>query len=162
MIKKIGILFYFCISMVLFGCENEVEKQNDIESFVTEYKKIFYQINDPLNSPKLSEIINSSKPYLTEDEFENLKANRIFDLAPEIATYLKKSVILEDITFEKINKNDDETWDCYIILKIKISDNLVSEIIEKRGQLTIIKIANGELKISRDWEERVNINGKIL
>jgi hypothetical protein len=34
--------------------------------------------------------------------------------------------------------------------------------IEKRGQLSIMRNSSDELKVFRDWEERIKIDGEML
>lgn len=155
--KAVGILLFFITIFGLFGCSNEVVKQQEIEAFVNEYKAKLYTIDDPLNPPTFLEIADDVKPYLTEDEFEKLMANRIIGMASSTAKSLNKSIVIEDVIFEEVNENEDGTFDCDITLKIKLYDKKSSEIIEKKGQLTISNKSNDGLKISRDWEERIKI-----
>jgi hypothetical protein len=153
------LLFLTVFSLV--SCSNEEKAiQQEIKAFVKEYKSTLYNVDDPLNPPTLLEVSQNAKPYLTIGEFENLMANRIFELASNTAKTLNKQVKLEDVILEKVTFNDDGgTWECEIILKIRLSDQQSSEIIEKKGQLSIFR---NNFKVTRDWEERIKVDGEIL
>jgi hypothetical protein len=149
----------------LVGCRNEEEKiiQQEIEAFVKEYKSTLYSVDDPLNPPSSLEVSQSARHYLAKSEFETLMANRIFELASKTAKALNKQIVLEDVVLEKATFNDDGgAWDCEITLKIKLFDQQSSEIIEKKGQLSIMRNSNEALMVVRDWEERIKVDGELL
>lgn len=162
--KTLQVMLLIIIVFSLVGCKNEEEViQQEIEAFVKEYKSTLYNIDHPLNPTTSLEVAQSAEPYLTNDEFENLKANRVFELASNTAKSLNKGIVLEDVILEKVTFNDDGgAWDCEITIKIKLFDLQSSEIIEKKGQLSIMRNSNDALMVFRDWEERVKVDGELL
>lgn len=90
-------------------------------------------------------------------------ANRKFELASNTTKSLNKQIQLDDVIFEKVTFNDDGgTWDCEITIKLKLFNQQSSEMIEKQGQLSIMRYSNDELKVIRDWEERIQVDGELL
>jgi hypothetical protein len=163
--KTLLLMLLFITFFSLVGCGNEEEKiiQQEIEDFVKEYKSTLYSVDDPLNPPSALEVSQNARHYLAKDEFENLMANRIFDLASNTAKSLNKQIVLEDVIFDKVTFNDDGgAWDCEITLKIKLFDQQSSGIFEKKGQLSIMRNSNDALMIVRDWEERIKVDGELL
>lgn len=152
--KKILRAFVLSIMLIsLLACSNEKIKYEDVKSFVTEYKTIQYTIKDPSNPPSGIEIGEEVKRYLSEDVFKKHNANRVFQIAPDIARKTNKSIELEGLLLEKEKENADGTIDYKFILKLKFYDASTSETVEKNGQLTISN-KNG-LIITRDWEDKI-------
>jgi uncharacterized lipoprotein NlpE involved in copper resistance len=162
--KALQFLLLLLTAFSLAGCNNEEEAvHQEIEAFVKEYKTTIYSIDDPLNPPTSNEVAQKAEPYLTKNEFENLMANRIFELVTKTAKSLNKRIELEDVILEKATFNDDGGgWDCEITIKIKLADQQSSKMIEKKGQLSIMRNSSDELKVFRDWEERIKIDGEML
>lgn len=91
--KKIHSIFLVSIMLAsLFACSNEKVKDKDVKNFVMEYKTIQYTIEDPINAPSGIEIGEKVKAYLSENVFNKHNANRIFQLAPDIAKKTGKSI----------------------------------------------------------------------
>ena len=105
------------------ACNHEV-KEDDVMSFVQDYKTEQYTIKDPKNAPTGIIIGQKVKKYLSEEAYEKLMANRSFELAPYVAKKLNKSIVLEDIHLEKV-KEEDETIDYNYTLKLKFDDGLI-------------------------------------
>jgi uncharacterized lipoprotein NlpE involved in copper resistance len=100
--KAIQVLFLLLTAFSLAGCNNEEEAiHQEIEAFIKDYKTTIYSIDDPLNPPTSNEVAQKAEPYLTKNEFENLIANRIFELASKTAKSLNKRIELEDVILEK-------------------------------------------------------------
>jgi hypothetical protein len=148
----------------LFGCSSKEEAiHQEMEAFVKEYKSTLYRVDDPINPPTSLEIAESAEPYLTKDEFKSLMANRVFELPSKTAKSLNKQIALEDVILNQVTFNDDGgAWDCEVTLKIKLFNQQSSEIIVKKGQLSIMRNSNNELVIIRDWEERVKVQNELL
>lgn len=87
---------------------------------------------------------------------EKLNANRIFRIAPDIATNTNKPIKVNDVQIEKSEKNEDGTVDYTYTLEIQLGEGSNAEVIKNNGQLTVSS-ENG-LKIIRDWEEKDNFN----
>jgi uncharacterized lipoprotein NlpE involved in copper resistance len=162
--KALQFLLLLLTTLSLAGCNNEEEAiHQELEAFVKEYKTTIYSIDDPLHPPTSNEVAEKAKPYLTKTEFENLIANRIFELTTNTATSLNKRIELEDVILEKATFNDDGGgWDCEITIKLKLSDQQSSQMVEKRGQLSIMRNSSDKLKVFRDWEERIKVEGEML
>jgi uncharacterized lipoprotein NlpE involved in copper resistance len=162
--KALQVFLLLLTAFSLAGCNNEEEEiYQEIEAFVKEYKTTIYSIGDSLNPPTANEVAQKAEPYLTKNEFDNLMANWIFELASNTAKSLNKRIELEDVILDKATFNDDGGgWDCEITIKIKLTDQLSSKMIEKKGQLSIMRNSSDELKIFRDWEERIKIDGEML
>ncbi len=150
--KILSILLLSSMLVSLIACSNEKIKDEDVESFVTEYKTIQYNIKDPTNSPSGIEIGEEVKKYLSEDVINKHNANRVFQIAPDIAKKTNKSIELEDVLLEKEKENADGTINYNFTLKLKLYDDSISETVEKNGELTISK-EDGFI-ITRDWEDR--------
>jgi len=151
--KKMLSLFFILLMLVsLFACSKEIVKDEDVKKFVTEYKNIQYTIKEPMNAPSGIEIGEQVKGYLSDDVFNKLNANRTFQIAPDIAKKINKSVGLDEILLEKERENDDGTIDYTYKLKLKFYDASTSETVEKKGQLTISN-KDGFI-ITRDWEDK--------
>ncbi|MFU1996205.1 hypothetical protein [Priestia megaterium] len=155
----VSMLFIMLIGAV--ACSKETIKETDVENFVTEYKKEQYTIKNPSNVPTGEEIADKVKRYLSKDTFDKQIANRSFDLAPEVASKTDKSISLEDVKLKKEKEHDNGSIDYTYTLKLKIGTGQSSDIVEKNGQLTISS-NDGELKITRDWEEKAKVGKEIL
>lgn len=157
-----GLFLVFMMIFSLLGCGNKVStEEDDIFNFVKEYKSIQYSINDPNNPPTGNEIEKKVRKFLSEDCFKEQTANRIFSIAPNFAKEENKMMELEDLILTKDKENADGTVDYKYKVKLKVKDDEGFENIEKKGQLTISN-DNGNLKITRDWEEKIKIGNTIL
>lgn len=158
--KSLGFLFISAILLSVVACSNDEIKEEDVMSFVQEYKTEQYTIKDPTKAPTGIEIGQKVKKYLSEDVFEQQMANRNFELAPNVAKEQDKSIELQEVLLEKEKENDDGTIDYYYTLKLKFYDGQSSEIVIKKGELTISN--EDGLKITRDWDRKIKIgNGDI-
>ncbi|WP_053365643.1 hypothetical protein [Bacillus sp. FJAT-27245] len=155
--KILGIVFVFIIGVIAAACSNHTIKTEDVEKFVKEYKAEQYNLTDSTKPPSEIEIGNKVKKYLSKGAFDKLNANRVFQIAPNFVMSTNKTIELEDVILEKEEENDDGTIDYKYTLKLKISDEQSSKVIEKNGQLTVLK--DGDIKITRDWENKVLIEG---
>ncbi|KAB2338411.1 hypothetical protein F7731_02290 [Cytobacillus depressus] len=147
-IFRLSLLFTMIIGLIACSSK-EVVKEEDVLNLVKDYKTEQYNIKDPSNSPTGVEIGEKVKKYFLEKEFEKQMANRVFQIAPDIAKKTNKSIELNDVILEKGKENEDGTIDYNYTLKLKFYDDHSNDVIEKKGQLTI-----EGLKITRDWEER--------
>jgi hypothetical protein len=148
--KVFRLLVIFTMILGLIACSSkEVVKEEDILKLVKDYKTEQYNIKDPSNPPTGIEIGEKVKDSFSEKEFEKQMSNRVFQIAPDIAKKTNKSIELEDIMIEKGKENNDGKIDYNYTLKLKFYDNETTEVVEKKGQLSI-----EGLKITRDWEER--------
>lgn len=150
--KMLSLLLPLMLFGIVVACSNKVIKDEDVMNFVKEYKIEQYTIKDPTNAPTESEIATKVKGYLSEEVFNKHNANRIFHIAPYIAKKTNKSIELEDVILERKKENDNGTIDYNFILKLKFEDDKSSEVVEKKGQLTISN--EDGLKITCDWEEK--------
>jgi PBP1b-binding outer membrane lipoprotein LpoB len=162
--KALQVMLLLLTAFCLDGCNKEEEAiHQEMEAFIKEYKTTIYSIDDPLNPPTANEVAQKAESYLTKNEFENLMTNRIFELASKTANSLNKRIELEAVLLENATFNDDGGgWDCEITIKIKLADQQSSKTIEKKGQLSIMRNSSDELKVFRDWEERIKIDGEML
>lgn len=151
--KILSAILLSLLLVSLIACSNEKIKDEDVKNFVTEYKAIQYSIKDPTNPPSGIEIGDKVKKYLSEDVFNKHTANRVFQIAPDIAKKTNKSIELEDLLLEKEKENADGTINYKYTLKLKFYDANTSETVEKNGQLTISN--KDGLIISRDWEDKI-------
>ncbi|MBS4192479.1 hypothetical protein KHA94_20190 [Bacillus sp. FJAT-49705] len=149
--KTFGILVLFIMIISLIACSKETVKikEEDVLNFVKDYKAEQYNIKDPSNPPSGIEIGEKVKGFFSDEEFEKQMANRVFQIAPDIAKKTNKSIELEDVKLEKEKENEDGTINYKYTLILKFYDDKASDVIEKKGELTI-----EGLKIIRDWEER--------
>ncbi|WP_316572052.1 hypothetical protein [Neobacillus sp. YIM B06451] len=155
--KTLGLLFFLLIGVISAACSNETIKTEDVEKLVKEYKAEQYNFKDPNNIPSGIEIGDKVKKYLSKGTFEKLNANQVFQIAPEFVKITKKTIELEDVFLEKEKEMDDGSIDYKYTLKLKVSDEQSSEVIEKKGQLTVLNA--GDLLITRDWENKVIVDG---
>ncbi|MGE8203460.1 hypothetical protein ACQKP0_02770 [Heyndrickxia sp. NPDC080065] len=154
--KTFGLLLLFVAFISIVACSNkEVVKQDDVLNFVKDYKSKQYTIKDPSNDQAGNEIVEKVKAFLSEDTLNKMMANRAFDLIPYIAKNMNKSIELQEINLEKANENGNGTINYKYNLKIKFYDEQSSEMFERKGELTL-STDNG-LKITRDWEETINL-----
>ncbi|WP_102691905.1 hypothetical protein [Rummeliibacillus pycnus] len=151
--KIIVRMLVLCMIMfTLFACGKDQPSDKDVLKLLQDYKTVQYNIKDPLNPPSGTEIGEKVKGYFSEDEFEKQMANRVFQIAPEIAKVSNRSIKLENVNLKKSKENKDGTIDYKYTLKLKFYDDQSSEVIEKKGQLTV-----DGLTITRDWEENPSI-----
>lgn len=122
-----------------------------------EYKAEQFTIKDPNSLPTGIEIGNNIKKYLSEEAFNKLEANRIFQIVPDFVKATNKTIELEDVILKNEKEYDNGTVDYSYTLKLKIYDNpYTSEVFEKGGQLSVSN--DGGLKITRDREDNVKID----
>lgn len=146
-----SLLFLFTMILGLVACGQESVKEEDVMNLVRDYKSEQYNIIDPSNPPTEIEIGDKVKDFFSEDEFEKQMANRVFQIAPDIAKKTNKSIVLEDVKLENGKENKNGTIDYNYTLKLKFHDSKSTDVIEKKGQLTI-----EGLKITNDLEERTS------
>jgi hypothetical protein len=144
-------LFFLIIIAGLVGCTNNAVDDNEVLDLLKTYKTEQYTIDNPSNPPTNDEIVQQVKPYLSEEALEKLIANRVFSIAPDIATNTNKPIMLNDVQIEKAKTKDDGTVDYTYTLDIQSGDDSDAEIIRINGQLTVS--SEDGLKITRDWEE---------
>ena len=148
--KLLSLLFLLIMIISLIGCNNEAAKnQKDIVELVKNYKSAQYDIKDPSKPPTELEIAENVKGYLSKDAYERQMANRVFQIAPDIATKTRSSIKLENIKLEKKKENKDGSIDYKYTLKLKFHNEKLTDVVEKSGQLT-----TKDQKIIYDWEER--------
>ncbi|MGG0655789.1 LptM family lipoprotein [Rummeliibacillus pycnus] len=147
--RIVGLLFLCIMALTLFACGQDQASDKEVLELLKDYKTVQYNIKDPLNPPSGTEIGEKVKGYFREDEYEKQMANRVFQIAPEIAKASNKSIQLENVKLKKSKENKDGTIDYDYTIKLKLYDDQSSEEIEKNGQLTV-----DGLKITRDWEDR--------
>ncbi|WP_286228449.1 hypothetical protein [Neobacillus mesonae] len=158
--KILGLFIFLIIGVIATACSNETIKTKDVEKFVKEYKSEQYNLKDPANLPTGIEIGDKVKQYLSIDAFDKLNANRVFQIAPDFVKKTNKTIELEDVILEKEKENEDGTIDYNYTLKLKVSDKQSSEVIEKKGQ---ISVSNDDgLKITRNWEDNVKIENVAI
>nr|WP_257989508.1 hypothetical protein [Bacillus infantis] len=136
----------------LFGCSKNHINDNDVLEMVKVYKKEQYTIEEPSDPPTIDEIVQRVKPYLSEEALEELSANRVFSIAPDIASNTNKSIKVNDVQIEESKKNKDGTTDYTYTIEIQLGEGSNAEIIKNSGQLTVS--SEDGLKIIRDWEEK--------
>ncbi|MFD1039836.1 hypothetical protein ACFQ3N_15730 [Virgibacillus byunsanensis] len=149
--KMIGILLLVVMMFGMTSCSSEAMNNDDVKTFVKEYKTEQYTIENPDDPLTGLEIGEKVKPFLSEEELENLMKNRVFSIAPTIAKNIGKSVELEGVRLEKEQENDNGSIDYTYTLKLKYYDDHSSVVVAKKGELTIKN--NDGLKITRDWEK---------
>lgn len=150
--KYFGFILSCFLLISLIGCSKATVKEQDIEKFIKQYKIEQYTVADPNSPPDVSNIEEKVSKYLSKDLQEKHHLNRLFQIAPEISKKTKKSIELEDVELKKVNENNDGTINYHYTLKIKFYDEKASNVVEKKGNLTISK--NDELKIIQENEER--------
>lgn len=158
--KTLGLFVVLIIGVMAAACSNETIKTDDVGKLVKEYKAGQYNIKDPDNLPTGIEIGNKVKKYLSKEAFDHLNANRVFQIAPDFVKKTNKTIELEDIILEKEKENEDGTIDYKYTLKLKVSDEQSNEVYEKKGQLSVSN--NGHLKITRDWEDNLEIEHVLI
>lgn len=160
MVKKFfALLSVFFIAVVLVGCGNErTIDEKAVLNLLKDYKTEQYTIQDPSNPPTEIEIADKVKGFLSEEVLKKQEANRVFSLAPNYAKKTNTKIELEDVTIEKDKENKDGTVDYNYTVTLKLNNGKTTEKIKKKGQLTISN--DGNLKITRDWEEIVRIGNE--
>jgi hypothetical protein len=144
-------LFLLIIIVGLVGCTDNAVDDNEVLDLLKTYKTEQYTIVDPSNPPTNDEIVQQVKPYLSEEALEKLIADRVFSIAPDIASSTNKPIMLNDVQIEKDKIQDDGTVDYTYTLEIQSGEDSNSEVIKINGQLTVS--SKDGLKITRDWEE---------
>ncbi|MEN8698231.1 hypothetical protein [Bacillus infantis] len=151
-IRKSVQFFMLVFILGLFGCSKNHINDNDVLEMVKVYKKEQYTIEEPSDPPTIDEIVQRVKPYLSEEALEELSANRVFSIAPDIASNTNKSIKVNDVQIEESKKNKDGTTDYTYTIEIQLGEGSNAEIIKNSGQLTVS--SEDGLKIIRDWEEK--------
>ncbi|PLR70691.1 hypothetical protein CYJ37_21955 [Bacillus sp. UMB0728] len=136
----------------LFGCSKNHINDNDVLEMLKVYKKEQYTIEEPSDPPTIDEIVQRVKPYLSEEALEELSANRVFSIAPEIASNTNKSIKVSGVQINELEKNEDGTTDYTYTVEIQLGEGSNAEVIKNNGQLTVS--SEDGLKIIRDWEEK--------
>jgi hypothetical protein len=136
----------------LFGCSKNHINDNDVLEMVKVYKKEQYTIEEPSDPPTIDEIVQRVKPYLSEEALEELSANRVFSIAPDIASNTNKSIKVSGVQINELEKNEDGTTDYTYTVEIQLGEGSNAEVIKNNGQLTVS--SEDGLKIIRDWEEK--------
>lgn len=160
MLKKFfALLSVFFIAVALVGCGNEgAIDDKAVLKFLKDYKTEQYTIENPSNPPTEIEIAEKVKGFLSEEVLKKQEANRVFGLATNYAKKTNTKIELEDVTIEKDKQNKDGTVDYNYTATLKLNNGKTTEKIKKKGQLTISN--DGNLKITRDWEEIVRIGNE--
>ncbi|MDX8367932.1 hypothetical protein [Cytobacillus sp. IB215665] len=146
---RLTLFAIFLISSV--ACSNEVVNEEEVHELVMAYKKEQYTIEDPSSPPSGLDISENVSGYLSEAALNEQNVGRIFELAPNVAKKLNKSIELVDVILEKYEENENSSIDYNYTLTLKIG---ADEIIEIDGQLTISN-DNG-LKITRDFDHFIS------
>lgn len=136
----------------LFGCSKNHIKDNDVLEMLKIYKKGQYTIEEPSDPPINDEIVERVKPYLSERALEKLNADRVFSIAPDIASNTNKSIKVNGVQIKELEKNEDGTADYTYTIEIQLGEGVNAEVIKNNGQLTVS--SEDGLKIIRDWEEK--------
>ncbi|MGD6843568.1 hypothetical protein ACQCVH_13730 [Bacillus infantis] len=89
---------------------------------------------------------------MSTEALEKLNANRVFSIAPDIASSTNKSIKVNDVQIKEQEKNEDGTADYTYTVEIQLGEGANAEIIKNNGQLTVSP--EDGLKIIRDWEEK--------
>lgn len=143
-----ALIFLF---LFLIGCSalNEEEAVKFAETF----KRMQYEAENyyDITYDEERELVEKLKPFLTEDRYKKLFADReVYGLM--YAMYYKSNIALEKITFEKYGENKEQgTIDFNYTMEIKFSGS-INKIFTKKGQMTVVKTENG-WKIERDWNQ---------
>lgn len=151
-IRKSVQFFILVFILGLFGCSKNPMSDNDVLELLKIYKKEQYTIEEPSDPPTIDEIVQRVKPYLSEEALEELSANRVFSIAPDIASNTNKSIKVNDVQIEESKKNKDGTADYTYTIEIQLGEGSNAEVIKNNGQLTVS--SEDGLKIIRDWEEK--------
>lgn len=151
------VMFFLIILITTTACNNSIDQE--AIKFATEFKTIQYEVLDFRNPPNVEEITEKLKPYLSDEEFKKQHANRVFDLPIKLAKELQYNILVQDITFEKYEENNDDSlkFNYQMDLILKDEDGNINYNITKNGQMTVTKTKK-EWKISRDWDEKLNPN----
>ncbi|NHM33732.1 hypothetical protein [Neobacillus terrae] len=121
-IRKVIQLFMLILIVGLFGCSKNSINENDVLEILKTYKTEQYTIEEPSNPPTNDEIVQHVKPFLSEKALEKLNANRVFSIAPDIATNTNKPIKVNDVQIEKSEKNEDGTVDYTYTLEIQLGE----------------------------------------
>ncbi|MGD6876430.1 hypothetical protein [Bacillus infantis] len=151
-IRKVIQFFMFILIVSLFGCSKNPINDDDVLELLKVYKKEQYTIEEPSDPPINDEIVERVKPYLSERALEKLNANRVFSIAPDIASHTNTPVKVNDVQIKELEKNEDGTADYTYTVEIQLGEGANTEIIKNNGQLTVS--SEDGLKIIRDWEEK--------
>ncbi|WP_180827415.1 hypothetical protein [Bacillus sp. UMB0728] len=151
-IRKSVQFFMLVFILGLFGCSKNHINDNDVLEMLKVYKKEQYTIEEPSDPPTIDEIVQRVKPYLSEEALEELSANRVFSIAPEIASNTNKSIKVSGVQINELEKNEDGTTDYTYTVEIQLGEGSNAEVIKNNGQLTVS--SEDGLKIIRDWEEK--------
>ena len=160
--KKIFGLLTICL--MVFGLCGCIDKANavssdDILKLAKEYKTIQYTVKDPSNPPTYEEIADKAKEYLSEKALDTLYKQRAFLMVSKFAKETNTSIELESLSMDKTKENDDGSINCDYTIKLKLNNGQSTKIVEKKAQLTVSK--DGK-KITRDWDEKINMGGTPL
>ncbi|TYS50958.1 hypothetical protein [Bacillus infantis] len=151
-IRKVIQFFMFILIVSLFGCSKNPINDDDVLELLKVYKKEQYTIEEPSDPPTEDEIVQRIKTYLSTEALEELSANRVFSIAPDIASHTNKPVKVNDVQIKELEKNEDGTADYTYTVEIQLGEGANAEIIKNNGQLTVS--SEDGLKIIRDWEEK--------
>lgn len=160
--KWVGIILVLLI-ISLVGCSKSEEiKDEDVLSLLKEYKTEQYTIEDPKVTLTGDEIAKRVKEYLTEDALEDQEANRIFQLAPDLAKNTNHSIELTNVNVSKKKENEDGTVIYTYDLSLKLTDikNSSSQNVEKKGEITVSN--EKELVITKDWQETSTFKDQVF
>ncbi|WP_273130588.1 hypothetical protein [Bacillus weihaiensis] len=167
--KWVGIISFLFVIGLIMGCSktesktaNATEKQQDVLSLLSNYKKEQYTIEDPKTAPTGEEISKKVKEYLTEDALADLEANRNFQLAPDLAKNTNHSIELTGVEVKQKKENDDGTviYTYTVYLKLTNVESSSSQEIEKKGEITVSNV--DKLIITKDWQDKSTFEDHVF
>lgn len=155
--KRLMFLFLMIMSVIsLGGCQEETVNEQDLKSFITEYKKIIYTA-DAQNSEKNTTLLKEVEPYMSKEIFEKNKINGVFDFPQRFAKENQKNIKLHDVIIDSIQEApEDNSYKINYTLLVMIGD----EQIEKAGEMTIQAEDGHKFLIIYDWESPVTVDNK--
>ncbi len=160
--RKILLLLFSILIFALSACqesdEAEVKKEvseTEVKDFIMEYKMITHNVPVPEEAYEVN-VLEKVKPYLNDDWYErNEKDKRV--MFPR--TYVSVSglgMTLNDVTIDRLEDNPDgEGYAIAYTLNLTIGE----EVVEKKGDMKIIKGEPNGFVITYDWEKEIIRNG---
>ncbi|HLR60496.1 MAG TPA: hypothetical protein VK094_08510 [Pseudogracilibacillus sp.] len=157
-----------CLLFFLLSACSSMEEATDAMDLSEEFIDTLYTVDNAdfvtgkTSAEEIIDIQNEYKPYLTEDEFEELSAKRLLSLPNEIASQLKNTISVEKIELEHNQQTEDEkdSVDLNHSFTLVFKDEAENKVdkIEMTGQMTVIETKDGP-KISRyhDTDELVEM-----
>jgi|GEM_PF-5166797 len=156
--KIIHLALIFSLIIVAAGCSDSDIENNAME-IVTNFKKSQYEIDDYKKIPNEESyqyFAEKGKGYLTEEEFDNMMANRNFGIVGDLAKNKNLNTFVSDFKVKEKKREEEQISFKYeMMVNFKNELDEIQHQVPVNGEVELIKTKDNELKINRDWDDLI-------